>query len=441
MFKIIIFLFIIEINCLNLAYLGNTNDCSDSNGIYKSIIETLTDNTLIIPQCIEKDPIDIEKSLETIGKSDTQLIITECNSDLFDLDSDVIENYNLFIWCTNTYAIPRCSNHFMSGVVLTPVIEQLLLLISLDYNSKIALLLGNDKNFDEFYRETFEYDANKLGVEVVYVDNTTLSGDVADVNVDDFIKKIGDEDSVVILSTIKKTDILTKIVSELKANSMTSANYPIIFLPGGIKFNDVRNIPDIEGNMYIIPHYETETVDGITFNVEDADTAVLYGVIKGLLNANSKIPSDLIKNILSQYYNEEVEYPGGKIILLPNNYITITEHIISIDSASTITHKYTISPDASIHYANLYGKVIKEDCNFLDNPETGIIEQDNLPFGIIIDFNSYAYKVVRAYFEEMVKNINIEGRILGKYMIPVPIDTNNKDIDEIIEEVYEIYYR
>lgn len=102
-------------------------------------------------------------------------------------------------------------------------------------------------------------------------------------------------------------------------------------------------------------------------------------LIAQTMNHSSIDDTDSFINIV---YNNPIEYGGGEMELVSNNYISQTENIYEIKSDGSLSLKYTIPITTHFEPAQIITEKKESTCNFLKS-ETGTMSITSITIGLI----------------------------------------------------------
>lgn len=264
MFFIILNYFFISIYCLNIGYVYNTHDqhikdiseqyIADINKNYKS-------QQILIP-FLYNDGDDFNSLKSDILSKDLNGLIIDCNS-VSDDKIDELENEGIFVICLSKYSIGRCTNKRINGVSIIPSIEKCIyyiillvfFILAVKNNTNIAIILDHNEDLVDYYMERIIHLVDMYHFNIVY--DKTDGFDTSDIP--EYITKLKEyNDGVVTLLLHKKLDVITQLLTDKAADSLTAAtNYRLIYLEGSIELHDLvggsySSIASAnEGNYYI----------------------------------------------------------------------------------------------------------------------------------------------------------------------------------------------
>lgn len=142
-------------------------------------------------------------------------------------------------------------------------------------------------------------------------------------------------------------------------------------------------------------------------------------------------------NKLHMLYNKPIQYGGGEITLLQNNYIASTIYAFEFDGNDNIgKKKYTIDILKFFEPEEIMGIINENSCNFLLATD-GVKKNDYIAFLMIGSVDGERYlenRYLRRLLIYLVDKMNEEGGIKDKEIKLVYANVNS-DIGNVTEEI------
>lgn len=159
--------------------------------------------------------------------------------------------------------------------------------------------------------------------------------------------------------------------------------------------------------------------------------------MKMLMYGLSKIETSDAYSLLNYLYNKPIQYSGGEMILLQNNYIASTIYAFEFNGNDNEgDKKYTIDISKYFEAEEIMGYINENSCNFLLSIN-GTKKNDYIAILMIQSVNGERYVeniYLRRLLIYLVDNMNEEGGINGKEIKIVYVNINS-DIDSTVEEI------
>lgn len=444
---IILFILFSQVICLNIGDIKTPK--FDLSNIIQTYITNIGNPNLKYVKSCDMSTSNTEEKLDEClndfyNNEDTKIAIAYCDENMYNFN---FTNYlSMSIWCINALPPRICVPNIISGLLTNYIMENsifyllfiVIFLLSNIYSSNFVYIGGSDDISNEVVVNDILSFKEFVGINFLgYTNENTTMEDLVKICEDH-----ANNDGCVILCGLDDATTIENFLTEIKVNNILPAAKAvhITFIYDTLTEEVISGITSKSSlvGMTSVKTYSTQISGSDPIELTSSTRKVFDARVIGILNllneAYTILPTEEIEVLLTAIYDKEVDYPGGKIMLRSNNYLTTQTYVYVLDtSGNDMRNIFILRLNEIYDPLSYFNEVNYEKCDFVTNYLDGIVERDLL---IILYINAmsedsyYSDRIINEFILTKIRNINKQGGVLDKEIIPLYVSIKDFDSED-----------
>lgn len=314
----------------------------------------------------------------------------------------------------------------------------MIFLLSNIYSSNFVYISGSDDMSNEVVVNDILSFKEFVGINFLgYTNENTTMEDLVKICEDH-----ANNDGCVILCGLDDATTIENFLTEIKINNIlpTAKDVHITFIYDTLTEEVISGITSKSSllGMTSVKTYSTQISGSdpaeLTSSTRKVFDARVIGILNLLNEAYTILPTEEIEVLLTAIYDIEVDYPGGKIMLRSNNYLTTQTYVYVLDAdGNDMRNIFVLRLNEIYDPLSYFNEVNYEKCDFVTNYLDGIVERDLL---ILLYINAmsedsyYSDRIINEFIITKIRDINKQGGVLDKEIIPLYVSIKDYDSED-----------